>query len=253
MTLKAICLRYAQPKENVMLMKMNGSQLRMAAVFLFAVIAFTSSAVQSYAASSKSGPWPYGDWSSRVVYEARRALSPRADGTSAQPIASGGYYGDWNYTASDTYALSKAAAEAAPGVKDPLKSLLVGPTGKSGTYFLGGECTFFVRLILYRATYWNFSKHLTTPNYPASVYTITPSMTKNYSTVKPGWVFTSPNKHMAIAESRATVNKAIGWWVIDSNWVTGNGGHAIGKHFMADTYLKNNNYYGWKADWAMEN
>lgn len=187
--------------------------------------------------------WTHSDWSSRVAYEARYALSQSANGVSSRPIPGVGYYGDWNYVANDSFAHSRASAEAGGGD-------WVGPVGESGGYYLGGQCTYFVRLVLYRATYWAFSDHYTTPNYGMNpwhgMYEIGYIENKNAypSQWQPGWVLLSATcGHYAIAEQRA-YNGGWGWWVIDSNYVGGGGNFRIGKHFFTDSQLVNCNYFG---------
>lgn len=200
-------------------------------------------------ASDRTKPgfaWAYGDWSSRVAWEARRALSQRADGTSAWSITNG-YLGDWNYVASDGYARDQAMEEATD----------VGMlTDTSDGHHRGGWCTFFVRLVLYRASYWaGYGVHLTTPNFHQGVYSwCDPDhMTQRYWEVKPGWVLSAPNYHMGIFDRRANVGGKDGWWVIDSNWVGGNGNFWIGKHFMTDADLKAKNCWAWYPSWATTN
>jgi hypothetical protein len=196
--------------------------------------------------------WSHGDWCTRVVWEARHALSASASGVSNWPVSQDSYgprwYGDWNYVASDAYAYGKAAAEAG--------GVVGGVADASTGQHRGGWCTYFVRLILMRATYWaGFNEHLTTPGFPGSVYSWTngASMTQDYGSMRPGFVFSSPGRHMAIADVRATVNGRIGWYVIDANYVGGDGNFFIGRHFLPDTVLKANNYWGWYPSWATTN
>ncbi len=219
------------------------------AVLLFATVVL-SEAVTGY--------WQNGDWSARIAWEARKALSKKADGTSGWKATNDPYgsrwYGDYDYVASDSAAYQKAFKEAG-GAGNPD---FVGPVSDdSAGHHRGGQCTFFVRLILYRSSYWSCSSHLTTPGYPGSVYSWTDNkpdhMIQDYTKVQPGYVFSSPHNHMAIADSRDCVNKKNGWWVIDSNYVTGNGGYCIGKHFMPDSKLLADNYWAWKANWATSN
>jgi hypothetical protein len=182
--------------------------------------------------------WTHSDWSSRVLYEARYALSAaNHDGTSNNPHNTASViYGDWDYVADDAFAHGRASAEAGGGG-------WVGTVGQDGDYFQGGECTYFVRLVLYRSTYWNFSDHYTTPNYgDTSMYVINDEMDSNPNNWQGGWVLRG-NTHFAIAEQRAYVNGSWGWWVIDSNYI---GVYRIGKHFFTDSQLSSGGYYGWK-------
>lgn len=211
---------------------------------------------ESIQSDKPGGPgftWTHGDWSSRVLWEARYALSQSANGISKLPISSIpgnnlGWYGDWDYPTSDLKAFEQSKAEASGVVGS------IGPDNYG--HFRGGWCTFFVRLVLYRSSYWaGYNDHLTTPGFPLSVYTIVPSMTNNYSTMKPGWVFASKSAvHMAIADNRATVDGKIGWWIIDANYVGGGNGYfVIGKHFMSDAKLLSSGYLGWLPDRATAN
>ncbi|MCG2686667.1 hypothetical protein L6278_00845 [Candidatus Parcubacteria bacterium] len=215
-------------------------------MFMFGCGSEDNSSISSInqAVVNEGHSWTHADWSSRVLYEARYALSRTyADGTSNNPIGTSpnytAYYGDWNYVANDSSAHTKASAEAGGGD-------YVGPVGQSGSYYLGGQCTYFVRLVLYRATYWNFSDHYTTPNYGiSSMYTVTGEMDSNPSNWQGGWALRG-NGHYAIAEQRAYFNGSWGWWVIDSNWLGGGGNYRIGKHFFTDSQLSSGGYYGWK-------
>jgi hypothetical protein len=202
----------------------------------------------SYAITGEGHAWQHGDWTARILYEARYALNADADGYSNIESGSGAskkWYSDWNYVTSDSYAFTQASSEASNIVGTVTPALWVPSLGTS--VYRGGWCTFFVRLVMYRATYWAFDDHYTTPNYPnSSVYTITPAMTKNYASMQPGWVFLSPaSTHYAIAEKRETIGGVAGWWMIDSNYVCS---YCIGKHFMSDATLSNQGYYGWKPD-----
>jgi hypothetical protein len=191
--------------------------------------------------------WTHGDWSSRVLYEARYALSAsNHNGTSNNPNnTSTKIYGDWNYVANDAYAHSKASAEAHG---------TVGTVGQSGGYYLGGWCTYFVRLVLYRATYTSFSDHYTVPNYGYSgMYDpLIPGcgvMDPNPANWQGGWVLRSGD-HYAFAEQRVCVNGSWGWWIIDSNWVKS---WTIGKHFFTDNQLSSGGFYGWRPVWGSYN
>ncbi|MFH1193674.1 MAG: hypothetical protein V1661_01625 [bacterium] len=186
--------------------------------------------------------WAHDDWSWRVLYEARYALSQQHhDGTSNNSF-SGGYYGDWDYVGNDSFAHSRASAEAYG---------IVGTVGSYNGYYAGGECTYFVRLVLYRATYWNFSDHYTTPNYGTGngMYYINGEMDSNPSNWQGGWALRG-NSHYAIAEQRAYVSGSWGWWVIDSNYVNT---WRIGKHFFTDSQLSSGGYYGWRPQRGSNN
>lgn len=68
-------------------------------------------------------------------------------------------------------------------------------------------------------------------------------MESGSSNFEPGWILLSPTfgnyGHFMIAEER----EGNGWWVIDSNMV---GSYRIGKHYLTDTYIDNNGFYGWQ-------
>jgi hypothetical protein len=183
--------------------------------------------------------WTHGDWSSRVLYEARYALSAsNHNGTSNNSHnTSTKIYGDWNYVADDASAHSNASAEAHG---------IVGTVGQSGDYYLGGECAYFIRLVLYRATYTSFSDHYTVPNYGyGTMYSLTPkwgTMDPTPANWQGGWVLRASG-HFAFAEQRAYVNGKWGWWIIDANWVRS---WTIGKHFLSDSLLSVGDYRGWK-------
>lgn len=198
-------------------------------------------------AVDRSGfPWAYGDWTSGVLYEARFALSSAyRNGTSKVSAGNGAYYGDWDYVNSDPFARDAAKSEAFQQW-----GYHIGPYNG---HYSGGTCTWFVRLVLYRATYGaRYGSHLTTPNYPGSVYSWCDwgHMTRNWNQVRGGFVGSSPGNHMLIFESRAYSGGKIGWWVIDSNWVGGKGNEFIGRHFMSDESLNNGNYWAWYPSWA---
>lgn len=200
----------------------------------------------------RAGPFPGGDWSSRVLWEARYALSRSANGSSSAPIYENagklkGFWGDWDYANSDPYALGKAKEEAFG---------YVGLLGPANGHYRGGWCTFFARLVLYRATYWaGYGWHLTMPNYPGGVYSWCNGccMSQDYGSARPGWLAMAKDVHTAILEARAWDFGGWGWWVIDSNWTGGNGGYYISKHFMTDAQLRAGGYWVWNPTWATTN
>lgn len=200
----------------------------------------------------KAGLFPGGDWSSRVAWEARKALDPRADGTSNYRISGDAYYGDYDYARTDMTAYHNVMLESGyqygnttPGTVYPYNGLIL---------WHEGTCTWFVREVLYRASYWaGYGWHLTTPGYPGSVYTKVSGMTQYYPTARPGWILVSFGKHMAIADQRTTVNTKVGWWVIDSNYVGPGGTEVIGRHFMSDEVLGAGGYWAWCPTWATTN
>lgn len=151
--------------------------------------------------------------------------------------------GGGDYVASDGYGYDMASKEAYN---------TVGPVGPGK----GGWCTFFVRLILYRSTYWSgYGQHLTTPGYPGSVYSwcYSPNMTQNYGSAKPGWVISSPSySHMGILHERAYSEGAWGWFIIDSNWARPYD-YKIRRHFISDTKLKESGFWAWWPSWATPN
>lgn len=204
--------------------------------FFFCLMLFLFGTVPANAQVGESHAWTHGDWSSRVLWEARYALSQNADGYSSKSSGSGLskiWYGDWDYSNSDTIARDKAGAEGYN---------VVGPLGAYGSYYRGGECTYFVRLVLYRSTYWYFSDHYAMHNYPNSVYGNISGLQSDPAQFQPGWMLlTATNSHYAIAEKRETISGVSGWWVIDSNWV---GSYIIGKHFMSDSTLQSQGYRG---------
>lgn len=218
---------------------------------LLAVIMIAGTVVPKEVIAGSTGfPWTHGDWSSRVRWEARKALSENASGTSSWPVSNSSYWlGDWDYVASDGYAYQRAILEASD----------VGPVTDIDNHHRGGWCTFFVRLVLYRATYWaGYGEHLTTPAYPDGLYAHVNGdyMTDRYDTVQPGWIFiTTITPHYAIADQRANVNGQWGWWLIDSNFVesTPTYRYYIGKHFMSDATLRANSYRAWRPDRATAN
>lgn len=196
-------------------------------------------------------PWSHGDWSWRILYEARHAVKKWGGECLSNPSNPGLYdkcFGSWNYVASDWNAYFRSWEEA-DGV--------AGNIGYYNGYNHGGECTFFVRLVLYRSTAWAFNDHYTMPGHPyLTVYTIRENMTPYPNQWQPGWVVRS-NGHFAIAEKRATVQGYSGWWIIDSNWVLNYAPYyekyVIGKHFMTDNQLSSQGYYGWNPDLATYN
>lgn len=209
-------------------------------------------ATPNNAVDRKGFAWAYGDWTSGILYEARFALSRAHNGISSVPVYVSStnrtvkaYYGDWDYVNSDPFARDAAKKEAFYQW-----GYHIGPYNG---HFSGGTCTWFVRLVLYRATYGaGYGVHLTTPNYPYSVYSWTDwgHMTRNWGQVRGGFVGSSPGNHMLIFDSRATFSGKIGWWVIDSNYLGGAGPEWIGKHFMSDEQLNSDNYWAWYPSWA---
>jgi len=223
-----------------------------------------------FSMSAHSLEWSGGDWSSRVAWEAKAAFGGTAyanNGTlpSAGKTTSLNYdawYGNQDYAYSDSYALQMASYEAGGGQ-------WVGPLGYyDGVRYRGGECTFFVRLVLYRSSYWvGNGTHLTTMS--PSVYTEDSSayVTRTWSNVQPGWILISPSTpHMGVAISRAYVKTlgtngsySWGWWIIDSNFVGNTTSdspkytHMIGRHFMSDTYLSSKGYFAWRPHLARAN
>ncbi len=207
---------------------------------LLAVLAISSfSTSKAIAEVGESHNWTHSDWSSRVLWEARYALSQDADGYSSNYSGSGlskKWYGDWDYVNDDTTARDNARGEGYG---------IMGPVGPYGSYYRGGQCTYFVRLILYRATYWYFNDHYAMHNYPDSVYGNVNGLEDDPTQFQPGWMLiTATNTHYAIAEKRETISGVSGWWVIDSNWV---GSYVIGKHFMSDATLQSQGYHGTAA------
>lgn len=214
--------------------------------------------------------FPGGDWSSRVAWEARYALNHWANGVTAHQVGddaygyrwladwdyiNGGFYVEGSWYNGDAYALEKTKQEA---------GWVIGPLGFDGFAYRGGWCTFFARLILYRATYWaGYGSHLTMPNFnrrdgTGSLYDWCnwAHMTKDFTSAKPGWLAFRPpsvgNEHVAILDVRATSKGRDGWWLIDSNYVGGNGKYYIARHFLPMTIL-NTYYWAWTPTLATTN
>lgn len=86
---------------------------RMMAVPVFVSAVFLGMANFSNATPGQGSPWTHGDWSSRVAWEARYALSQSANGVSNFQTTNDSYgqrwYGDWNYVAS-LVCLSKSSS-----------------------------------------------------------------------------------------------------------------------------------------------
>lgn len=232
------------------------------AFFFCLLFLFLSVAPASATPGETTYEWSHGDWTSRIVWEARYALSQSANGVSNNsnynyypPI----WYGDWDYPASDSWALQKAIAEqGGSGWSGDLGPITI--NGK--TYFRSGWCTMFVRLVLFRSTYWaGYGEHLAL-HYPG-VYDINEGeMTRNWSSVQPGWIFikkpnTGGSEHMAIADQRDYQNGSWGWWFIDANYVgfsiSGSPQFIVGRHFMSDQQLNNGQYWGWYPHLANHN
>ncbi len=210
-------------------------------VSLTVFVAFFFSANQTRAEVGESHSWSHSDWSSRVLWEAKYALSQDADGYSDNHSGSGlseKWYGDWDYANDDTTERDNAEDEGYG-----IMGTIGGPNGSG--YYLGGQCTYFVRLVLYRATYWYFSDHYAMHNYPYSVYDNLGGLEDDPTQFQPGWMLIDEDTHYAIAEKRATISGVSGWWVIDSNWV---GSYVIGKHFMSDATLESQGYRGKSPD-----
>lgn len=206
------------------------------------------------AVDRRTKPWPGPDWSARCLWEARYALSRRADGTSAWPLYDSrgvltGYYGDYNYVATDWYAYGRAYDEAGGPP-------WIGEVSDQGSYHRGGWCTFFGRLVYYRASYWaGYGWHLTVPNYgQGSMYgwCDTGHMTQDFrNNARPGWMIFRKDYHVAILDSRGSLRGVDGWWVIDSNYTGGNGNFRISKHFFSMSELAS--YWAWAPSLATSN
>ncbi len=89
--------------------------------FVLLFLGMSSVNAQPYEAHA----WTHGDWSSRVLYEARHALSKSNDGYSSNSDGSDIYqkwYGDWDYANDDATARDNAIEEGY-GIVGPLGGL----------------------------------------------------------------------------------------------------------------------------------
>lgn len=166
-------------------------------------------------------------------WEMRYALSRRVDGTSGLTYQ-GKYMGDWNYVTggTDNWAFDKKRAEYSGGT---------GTVG-FGPYGRGGWCKFFVDLLLFRSSYGlGNGYHLYLPG----GYTYA---TVNPRYAAPGWVLQSTMPHTALVDAPHynSAGQHDGWWVIDANWVGGNGQFYISRHFFTFTDLDANSFKAWK-------
>jgi hypothetical protein len=171
-------------------------------------------------------------WEGYIVSEAFYALSQSRNGGSSRS-----YNG---YTMSDwPYPLQGDCCNALGIVTNYMYGGNIGLRGPLGLwlnqYQQGGQCKFFVNLVLYRSSYGYPGGHLVlTPGY---------SWSPSYSVydAQPGWIIQSPSlPHTAIVVSRLSN----GLDVVDANWIGGNGSYAIGRHPITWSTL---NAYGFRA------
>ena len=226
-------------------------------------------ATNVHARSGESHTWTHGDdWIARIAYEARAAFhAPFAAAHADMPHkvessqlppsyenlqGAKAYLGTVNYVYSDMTAYSMFYGET---VADK-NGLAGGPytTSDGKTYYAGGECTFFAGLVLLRSTYWAWSDHYATPNFPGAMYGIPDSQTTQaWSTVQPGWVLVTKGgadgPHYAVVERAGKADHSdgtpTGLWIIDSNYVYQ---HGIGYHFIPFSVLNARNYRAWKPN-----
>lgn len=103
-----------------------------------------------------------------------------------------------------------------------------GALGTWNGYQQGGQCKFFVNLVLYRCSYGYPGGHLFLP----SGYSYA---TRPWREARPGWIIQAPahRPHTAIVVANG------GSWldVIDANWTGGNGKYLISRHRLSAVTL----------------
>jgi hypothetical protein len=164
------------------------------------------------------------NWANSVVSEACYALSQNRSGTS-RLMYQGSYMGDWPYPwAGDCCnALSRVTSLMYGG-----NTTWRGGLGTWNGYQQGGQCKFFVNLVLYRSSYGYPGGHLFLPSQYGYA-------NRSWRDAQPGWVIQAPadNPHTALVLSNGG-----GWLdVIDANWVAGAGRYLISRHRLSASTL----------------
>lgn len=164
-------------------------------------------------------------WESRVLSEACYALSQSRSGYSNKSYG-GNAMGDWPYP------WQGDCCDALGVVTRKMYSVASdrGLLGLwSGQYQQGGECKFFVNLVLYRSSYGYPGGHLILPG-----GTYTYSGSRDWRNAGPGWIIQSASMpHTAIV----VANYGSSLSVIDANWVGGRGSYVISRHIISASTL----------------
>lgn len=182
-----------------------------------------------------------------IIEELFYALNQAHTGFSNKAI-NGNAVSDWNYICSDQNAYSVMRSRYGSNSSvwgsfftglDRVNGGYLVPTtyGLSGGYGRGGQCVYFVNLILYRsATYWDNNRFLSGYGDYIYDYNHGRQSTKPLDQVQPGDVIqtTWNNGHRAIAVLvfRDASGRVTAIDVIDSNFCNGDGAEIIGRHLM---------------------
>lgn len=188
------------------------------------------------------GPLSGPAWEANLLSEAKYALSQSRSGYSNliyRPSQYISYYmSDWAYpTQGDCCdALGTVTKLMYGSTTSPSRGAL----GKwLGLYQQGGECKFFVNLVLYRSSYGFPGGHLKLPG--GGVYTY--KNPQNWRNAQPGYILQSASMpHTAIV----VANYGSGLTVIDANWVGGRGSYAIARHNLSAADLDANGYSSYR-------
>lgn len=190
-----------------------------------------------------------------IVYQANYALSTRADGTSSQMI-SGNYVGDWNWLYNDSssylavkgwygcnssdWAVSGDGCSSLAGwvsfYSNPSTYGYINSASPFvNRYGRGGQCAYFISLVLYRAGVYTGG---------LNINTMWNNQDIPLSNAQPGYVLqrynsqTPATNHVAIIvgvtrDGSGTVTAVT---VVDSNWVSDNGANMeiIAKHTISN-------------------
>jgi len=175
-------------------------------------------------------------WENNVLSEACYALSQSRSGYSN--LNWNGYaMGDWPYPWQGDCcgALAKVTKEMYGANTGGRGSLGLW----QGLYQQGGECKFFVNLILYRCSYGFPGGHLMLPG--GSYYYTSP---KNWRDAQPGYIIQSasmPHTAIVIANYGSS-----GLSVIDANWIGGRYSYAIGRHVIPPSTLDQKGFLAYR-------
>ncbi len=174
-------------------------------------------------------------WENNVLSEVCYALSQSRSGYSTKSW-NGYAMGDWPYPwqGDCCNALGKVTSYMYGGCTSCRGSLGLW----LGQYQQGGECKFFVNLVLYRSSYGFPGGHLILPGGTYSYYGA-----QNWRNAGPGWIIQSASMpHTAIV----VANYGYGLSVIDANWVGGRGSYAIARHIIYAGTLDANGFVAYR-------
>lgn len=183
-------------------------------------------------------------WGDKIVSEAYYTLSQTRSGGSTKSYKDtrGRTWtmSDWNWAQTDREADGHVSNYIGCKNKDEdgraSCDYYRGKTGSMDGYYRGGECKFFVNMVLYRSSYgWGNREHLVTPHW----YNYA---NRDVRDAEVGWVIQkSTSPHTAIV----VYKYAGGLDVVDSNYIGQDRGHEhwIARHLM--TWSELGGYKAW--------